>query len=248
MLLFYIITASFIVSLISFVGVIILFWKKLSTENALAYFVSFAAGIMLSAAFLDLLPEALSGDANISKMLSIVLLGVVLFFFLERFVLWFHHHHDVPESLKPSTVLITVGDGVHNFIDGVTIAAAFLASPVLGIVATLAIVAHEIPQEIADFVVLLHGGLSVTKALILNFLSGITAILGSILGYFFLEKIQGALPYFLAFSAGMFIYIACSDLIPDLHREFAKEKRWRHSIPFILGIVLLGFMIHYLEG
>jgi zinc and cadmium transporter len=213
-----------------------------------AYLVSFAAGVMLAAAFLDILPEALEmAGENIDMVLITALLGIILFFFLERFVLWFHHH-DEPHGTKPSALLILVGDSFHNFIDGAAIAATFMINPGLGLITTLAIAAHEIPQEIADFTVLVHSGLTRARALFYNFLSALTALLGAVLGYFFLGTLQNILPLSLAFTAGMFIYIACSDLIPDLHQEFRRERRWVHSIPFILGIVLLWFIISRLEG
>ena len=243
-----IIADSLIISLISFSGGIILVWRKLQTDRVMAHLVSFAAGVMLAVAFLDILPEALKGAAtDFQPPLLAALLGVVLFFFLERFVLWFHHH-DEPHGPKPSAVLILVGDGFHNFIDGVAIAATFMITPGLGLITTLAIAAHEIPQEIADLGVLLHGGMRPGRALWTNFISGLTALLGAVLGYFFLARLQSLLPLFLSFTAGMFIYIACSDLIPDLHTEFKEEKRWIHSIPFILGIGLLWVLLKRLEG
>lgn len=241
-----IIIASLIISLISLLGGIILFWKRLWTKNAGTHLVSFAAGVMLTASFVDLLPEALeeAGDNNIFMP---VFFGIVVFFFLERFVLWFHHH-DSHHGTKPAPILILLGDGVHNFIDGVAIAAAFLTNPSLGVVTTLAIAAHEIPQEIADFSVLVHGGLSKTKALLFNLVSALTALIGAIGGYYFLENLKGMVPLLLAFTAGMFIYIACSDLIPELHKDFQKQKSWVQSIPFIAGAFLLWLLVKLLEG
>ena len=204
---------------------------------------------MITASFLDLLPEALEGFEELGIHENVLLpafLGVVFFFFLERYVLWFHHHHDL-HGANPSSVLILLGDALHNFIDGVAIAASFLTNPGVGIATTLAIAAHEIPQEIADLSILIHGGMKKTRALLFNFLSALTAMVGAILGYFFLENIEGLVPYFLSFTGGMFIYIACSDLIPDLHREFRKNKEWFQSVPFILGIVVLYVTISLLS-
>lgn len=213
----------------------------------MAYLVSFSAGVMLAAAFLDLLPEAMeAAGENPAGVLPLVLVGVVFFFFLERFLLWFHHHHS-EHNIHPTTHLILVGDGFHNFIDGVALAAAFAVSIELGLVTTLAIAAHEIPQELADLSVLIHGGLSRQKALWYNFVSGLPALLGAVLAYFFFSRLTGALPPLLAFTAGMFIYIACADLIPDLHTEFKKEKRWIYSVPFLLGIALIGLLVNWLE-
>lgn len=247
MTLVYIILASVALGLVSFSGALVLLSKRLNTENALAYLVSFAAGIMLVVAFLDLLPEALeeagNGDTNV---LVFTLIGVLLFFFLERFVVWFHHH-DETHGEKPPALLVLIGDGVHNFIDGIAIAAAFLTNPAVGIATTIAIAAHEIPQEIADFSVLLYGGMRRKRALLFNFFSALTAVLGGVIGYYFLEGVEGLLPIFLAFSAGMFIYIACSDLIPDLHREFKREKRWLHVLPFVFGIAIFWLLRSFLE-
>lgn len=240
-----IIGASVITSLISLAGGVFLFWKRLWTEDASTHLVSFAAGVMLAAAFFDLLPEA--QEAGETDIFLPVFLGIVIFFFLERFVLWFHHH-DSTHGSKPAPILILLGDAVHNFIDGVGIAAAFLVSPSLGVITTLAIAAHEVPQEIADFSVLVHGGFSRAKALLFNLISGVTALIGAVTGYYFLANLEGWLPALLAFTAGMFIYIACSDLIPELHKDFQKQKSWIQSIPFIVGIVILWSLVKILEG
>ena len=231
-----ILTATFFVSSISLVGGLLLIWKKLLTDKYASYFVGFAAGVMLVTAFLDLMPEALEKSQDIAIFISI-LSGILIFFFMERFVLWFHHHDDMHES-KPSSFLILLGDGFHNVFDGIAIAAAFMVSPTVGITTTIAIAAHEIPQEIADFSILVLGGMKKRDALFYNFLSALTAFAGAIGGYYFLHTIQNALPMALAFTAGMFIYIACSDLIPDMHQDFKKQKRWLNSIPFMLGIVI----------
>jgi zinc and cadmium transporter len=246
MTLVWIVLSSVTISLISLLGGFGLIHRFTSNPRFLSLFVSFAAGVMLASAFFDLFPEAMElGDPNTVFMPA--LLGIVSFFFLERFVLWFHHH-DNTHSIKPSAVLINVGDAVHNFIDGVVIAATFLTNPSLGVITTLAIAAHEIPHELADFSILIHGGMSKAKALFYNFLSALTALLGSVLGYFFLENIQGGLPFFLSFTAGMFIYIACSDLIPDLHQEFKEQKNWVQVVPFVIGIILIYFVIGVVEG
>lgn len=242
-----IIIASLFVSFVSLSGALLLVWKRLLTDKVITSFVGFAAGILLATAFLDLLPEAAEGGVEIANIFMLTFLGIVIFFFLERFVLWFHHH-DEPHNSKPSAYLILLGDGLHNFIDGVAIAASFLTSPILGLTTTLAIAAHEAPHEIADFSVLIAGGMKKTKALLYNFLSGLTALLGAILGFYFLENLEGLLPLTLAFTAGMFIYIACADLIPDLHTDFKKQKNWIQSLPFILGIAAAFIIVKLLEG
>lgn len=232
-----IIIASLLVSCTSLVGGFLLIWRRLLTKNILPYLVGFAAGVVLVVAFLDLLPEAVELAEEPGNVFLAVLFGVLLSFFVERFLLWFHHH-DESHTIEPSSVLILFGDSLHNFIDGVVIAAAFISSPGSGIIITLAVAAHEIPHEIADFAVLIHGGMNKSKALFYNFLSSLTALVGAIGGYFFLTTINTSLSYLLAFSGGMFIYIACADLIPDLHRDFTKEKRWRQTLTFIAGLVI----------
>lgn len=239
-ILFQILLATAVISCISIIANIYFLRKKISGGNMSNHFVSFAAGMMLTTAFLDLLPEAAEHGGE-APIFTWVLAGIVIFFFMERYVLWFHHHDDYHGS-KPSSILILIGDSFHNMFDGIAIAAAFITNPVVGVVTTLAIAAHEIPQEIADFSVLIHGGLSKEKALYYNFLSALTAFAGAIAGFYFLNKVESLLPTLLAFSAGMFIYISCSDLIPDMHTEFKKQRRWKQSLPFIMGL-LIGYTL-----
>lgn len=240
-----IIIATAIVSSISLIGGIFLITRRIFNEKVTLSLVGFGAGVMLATAFLDLLPEAVN-EANGQNVFVPVLLGVVTFFFMERFLLWFHHH-DESHHVHPSVYLITIGDGLHNIFDGIAIAAAFLISPAIGITTTIAIAAHEIPQEIADFTLLIHGGISKGRALLLNFISGLTALFGALVGYYFLSTVEKVTPLFVAFSAGMFIYISCSDLIPSLHIEFKKQKRWEQTIPFVLGIVLMYLLTSFLH-
>ena len=238
--------ATLFVSAISLIGGFLLISKRFALERHAGYFVSFAAGVMLATSFFDLLPEAL-GMGETTSILATVLVGIVLFFFMERFLLWFHHHDDTHQT-KPSVWLIIIGDSIHNAIDGIAIATTFLTSPALGVAATLAIAAHEIPQELADFSVLIHGGMTKRRALLFNVLSALTAFAGALLGVIAIQASQAILPFFLAFSAGMFIYIACSDLIPDLHRDFTKQKGWLQSMPLLLGILVSWLIIRQLEG
>ena len=242
-----IIIASVIVSAVALSGAALFIYKRLLSERVTSYLVSFAAGILLATAFFDLLPEAAVGGIEINRVFLLTFFGIVSFFFLERFVLWFHHHDEL-HGTKPSAVLILFGDALHNFIDGVAIAAAYLTNPSLGLSTTLAIAAHEAPTEIADFSILIAGGMKKSRALLFNFLSGLTALLGAVLGFFFLKNLEELLPMALAFTAGMFIYIACADLIPDLHKEFKRQKSWAQSIPFILGIFTTWTMVKLLEG
>jgi zinc and cadmium transporter len=231
--------ATIFVSLLSLSGALFLLRKKVNYQKNIPYFVSFAAGVMLAASLLDLLPHAIE-EAGIHGILMLTLWGIVGSFLFERFILW-HHHHEETHHIKPSALLVLIGDAVHNFIDGVVIAAAFLVNPALGISTTAAIMSHELPQELADFSILLYAGFSRKKALLFNFLSATTALIGTIAGYFLLDQFEEFLPHVLAFTAGMFIYIACADLIPELHREHheKRENLIKQVLPFLLGIIIM---------
>jgi zinc and cadmium transporter len=184
--------------------------------------VGFAVGALLAAALLDLLPEAFRRSNDVGGLFATVLCGIVAFFVLEKLALWRHTHAHGPSlgnGRSRAALLILVGDGVHNFVDGILIAAAFLTDTGLGIVTTLAVIAHEIPQEVGDFMVLLHGGYGRTRALVLNLLASLTAVVGGVAGYLLLEASTALLPYVLALAAASFIYVAVADLIPDLHQE-----------------------------
>ena len=237
--------ASILISLISLSGGSLLIWGKLFAGGLSAYLVSFAAGVMLTVAFFDLFPEA-QAQVQDGNIFIAAFLGMVTFFFLERFLLWFHHH-DEPHGTKPAAVLIIVGDGVHNLLDGIVIATTFIANPAVGLLATVAVAAHEIPQEIADFSALVGLGMRRGKALFFNFLSAITAILGTFLTFVFFDIVETNLSPLLAFTAGMFIYIAASDLIPALHLDFEKRRNWAQTIPFVLGILIIAAMTTYVK-
>lgn len=192
-------------------------------ERALAPMVSFAAGALLGAAFLALLPHALEGGADPHKLNAAVFVGLLLFFVLEKMVLWRHAHGDgavdTGAHRESAGALILVGDGIHNFVDGVLIASAFMVDFHLGVVTSLAVAAHEIPQELGDFAILLHSGFSPKRALLYNLVSSLMTVIGGIAGYFALHTVQSAVPYVLALAAASFIYIAVADLIPHLHRR-----------------------------
>ena len=236
MILAYIIAFTLIGSIFSLFGSLFLLLKQNITQAFSNKLISFAAGALIAAAFLDLLPEAskLAEDADIFLP---AFLGFLSFFFAEKYIRLFHYHHGHGE--KPSTFLVLAGDGVHNFVDGVTIAVAFLASIPLGITATIAVAAHEIPQEIADMGVLLANGLSKTRALFFNFLSAATALLGAIIAFTIAGQIEKYLYLFLAIAAGHFIYIAASDLIPELHEKENGRKNIDTLLMFILGIFVI---------
>lgn len=216
------------------------------------FLASFAAGTLLGAAFFDLLPEALEakeqqGIQNIDIFFW-TFVGIIAFFLLERFLHWFHHHHEHADVIsKPTVPLIIIGDTIHNFIDGIAIAATFMVSIPLGIVTSLAVAAHEIPQEIGDFGVLLHRKIDRKKVILINVLSSCAAFLGALLTFFIGEKITGILPISLGITAGFFIYIAASDLIPEIHEENRKGFAVIESGLLILGAVVIWLAINYLE-
>jgi len=241
--LIYIIIAVFLISLISLIGVLTLFFQKKIINKLLIIFVAFAAGSLLGVAFFDLIPESFEKLGN----LNFVLIGIILFFLTEAFIHW-HHHHEGKECktcLHPYVYLNLIGDGLHNFLDGVIIAASFLINIPTGIATSIAIVFHEIPQELGDFAVLVHGGLRKSKAILFNFLSALFAVLGGILGYVFLSKIENFIPYIVALAAGGFIYIATSDLFPELHKERDYRKIITQILALILGILVIVFLFSF---
>ena len=196
--------------------------------------VSFSVGVLLAAAFLDILPEA-AQQLPFHEVGATVLAGIFLFFFLEKTALWRHDHvhHGATDAPSPIGLMIVLGDGLHNFVDGMLIAAAFLHDPAWGVATTTAVIAHEIPQEVGDFMVLLAAGYSRKRALLLNAVSGSAAVAGGLLGYIFLQGVQGAIPYLLALAAASFIYIAVADLVPAL--QIHRKPR-----DFVVQFALLG--------
>lgn len=234
MLLGYVIIFILIGSVLSLIGGLFLLTRKTIDGGFAKNLVAFAAGALLSVAFLDLLPEAVEESAG-ANALTWALGGFVLFFFAEKFIRLFHHHHGHGE--KPTTYLVIVGDGIHNFIDGIIIAIAFITSIPLGITTALAVAAHEVPQEIADMGILLANGVSKRKALLLNFLSALTALIGAFFALAFSVFILNYLYIFLAIAAGHFIYIAAADLIPELHESTQDDRKSHQIFFFIIGIL-----------
>jgi len=245
MILVYIIVFTLIGSIFSLFGSLFLLLKQKITQDFSQKLISFAAGALIATAFLDLLPEA-SELKEGPQIFLFSLLGFVSFFFAEKYIRLFHYHHGHGE--KPSTLLVLAGDGIHNFVDGVAIAVAFLVSIPLGIVTTIAVASHEIPQEIADMGVLLANGLPKARALIFNFLSAITALIGAIAAFLLAGRIEGYLYIFLAVAAGHFIYIAASDLIPQLHEKSRGKKDIGSILIFVLGILTIYASSLIFEG
>ncbi|MCW3986110.1 MAG: ZIP family metal transporter [Candidatus Bathyarchaeota archaeon] len=231
MILVWILTATFLVSIVSLIGILFLTVKDNILKKTLLVLISLASGTLLGGAFFHLIPESFS-TLDESIFITVVL-GIVGFFLLER-SLWRHcHERECP--VHPFAYLNLLGDGIHNFIDGIIIAASFLSAESLGIITTVAVIMHEIPQELGDFGVLIYGGFSKTKALLFNLLSAIFAIVGALATYFFISYLP-SISYILAFAAGGFIYIAMTDLIPELHKETNTKNSIISIIFFLLGI------------
>ncbi|AIY39960.1 Zinc transporter [Collimonas arenae] len=218
--------------------------------------VSLSVGIMLATSLLHALPEAFESKADSHTLFAVLLGGLLAFFVLEKFAILrhshhheddghgHHHGHDKKEAGKAGWMIL-VGDGLHNFTDGILIAAAFLADPHLGLITGLAIIVHEIPQEIGDFIVLLNAGFSRTRAYVYNLICSLMAVLGGLLGYFTLERGMEWIPYVLVFASSGFIYIAVSDLMPQMQRR----STWRETIPQILligtGVAIVLFLTRH---
>jgi zinc and cadmium transporter len=209
-------------------------------QRLLPCLLSYATGTLLGAAFLGMIPKGLEMASPLA-ISGTVLAGLVGFFILEKLVIWRHcHDQDCAAHSQQGGTLILVGDAFHNFVDGVVIAAAFLTSPALGIATALAVIAHEIPQELGDFAILLHSGLSKTRAFIYNLISSLTTLPGVILGWYWLADLRQAIPYVLAISAASFIYIAISDLVPSLHRHTTLKSSVTQVVLLLAGIATIA--------
>lgn len=254
--------------------------------------VSYAIGALLGAVFLELLPHAFKVATNVEAMTGTILFGILLFFTLEKLVIWRHCHgthceahalHDAehcPDNLpaasdvngakfKPATkpaagmlesshhhthddsrsgMMIMIGDTIHNFVDGILIAAAFMVDIQLGLVTALAIIAHEIPQEIGDFLILLHSGFAKKKALLFNLFSSLATVVGGLLAYFFLQAMQASIPYILALAVSSMLYVAVADLIPGLHKRTEMKDTLQQIALIILGVMTILIAKLWLEG
>lgn len=237
MVLLWIILSTFLVSIISLAGILTLAIKEKLLQKVLFCLIGFSAGGLIGGAFLHILPEALE-QSNSEFVFYYLILGLVLFFFMEKYFYWRHCHEGVCD-VHAFTYLNLIGDGIHNFIDGVLISVSFIASIKLGIVTTLAIILHEIPQELGDFGVLVYGGFTKKRALFYNFISALMAVVGAISGYFVSDFAKGLSNFVLPLAAGGFIYIATSDLIPEIHKESDPRRSTLAFIAFLLGIILM---------
>lgn len=252
----YILFFTFLGSVVSLIGGILLLIKQKFALKISHFLASFAAGTLLGVAFLDLIPESLEEmehlmEEGIVDQVNIpfwILSGVLILFVVERFI--HHHHSDHSGSEEKKTVipLIIIGDTLHNFADGVAIAATFLISIPLGVVTTLAVAAHEIPQEIADFGLMLSRGVKRAKVFWINIFSSLSAFLGAILTYIYHEAIVGWIPAILALTAGFFIYIAAANLIPEIHSRENKKIAFWETVVLFVGVLVIYIAITYFEG
>jgi len=243
----YIILASLLTSLLSLAGALVLVISQKKLARTVAFLVSLSAGVLLGDAFIHILPEAIgAGDADYVWFFTIF--GILLFFILEKIIHWRHCHlqpnHNHPH---PVGVMNLVGDGLHNFIDGMVIAASFLVDVRLGVATTIAVISHEIPQELGDFATLLYAGYKTRRALWLNLLSGLASILGALLIIFLGKNIENLVDYVLPFAAGGFIYIAASDIIPELKKESRLSDSARQLLGIGLGIIIMVFLKSFFE-
>jgi len=240
----YTLGSVFIVSLISLIGVVTVALKQDFLQKIINFLVSLSAGGLLGGAFFHLLPEASEQFGFTPSLGAYILGGILLFFVLEKLVAWRHCHittcKEHPHSIA---VMNLIGDGLHNFIDGMIIAGTFLASPPLGITTTIAVIFHEIPQEIGDFGDLIHGGFSRRRALAMNFLCALTAVLGAIVILFLNIEIKTVTAVLVPLTAGGFIYIAVSDLIPELRKEIRPLNSLLQLIFILLGLGIMYLLV-----
>lgn len=238
MVLLWVLISTFLVSLISLIGIFTFAIKEKLLERILFCLIGFSAGALIGGAFLHILPDVLKKTSS-TLVFSYLILGIVLFFLMERYFYWRHCHNGICD-VHAFTYLNLIGDGFHNFVDGMVIAASFIVSIKLGIVTTLAVIFHEIPQELGDFGVLVYGGFTKHKALFYNFISALMAMIGAIVGYFISDIITGFSNFILPLTAGGFIYIATSDLIPQIHKQSNLKRSTSSFIAFLFGIAFMG--------
>jgi len=244
-----IILATFIVSLFSLLGLLVLFVKEKIIPRVLWALIAFSAGTILGTAYLELLPEALELVGG-SEAFIYITVGFVSFFFLERYIYWSHgHSHKIEDAQTSSDRKITknfaylnvIGDGIHNFVDGMIIATGFLIEFQVGLAATIAVIFHELPQELGDYGILIYSGFKRNRALIINYIAALTVVLGGVFAIIFLEVVEALSGILLAFSAGGFIYVGAADLLPEVR----KEAEIRKSI-LILEVIIIGILLMWL--
>lgn len=241
----YSLVSVIIISLISLIGIFTISFKESTIKKYIFVFVSLAIGALLGDAFIHLLPEAIEEIGSTEPALVAVMIGIFIFFIIEKFLHWHHHQDDSDEKhIHPVGKMILVSDGFHNFLDGIIIGASYMISLPVGIATTVAVLLHEIPQEIGDFGVLLHAGYTKTKALFLNFISALLSLVGVLAVFIIGENLENFSVWLLAVAAGGFIYIALSDLIPELHHDENHKKDFIHTTIQII-VVMIGVGLMY---
>lgn len=233
--------------LFSLIGGLILLWRADIARRLIMPLLAFAAGAFLSASLLDILPEALEMTEDPHSVMWAMLIGFCLFFILERWLMryFFHSHNDSHQHTAHTETLpflLILGDSLHNLLDGIIIAVTYVANPVLGLTTTLAVAAHEIPQEIGDFSILLGLGWKKSRVLIVNIIQSLLTIPGLFIGYYAGTALNVSLPYLLAGAAGTFLYLGASDLIPELHHQAGHKHFYRIVVPLLLGILMVGYL------
>lgn len=240
----YTLSAVFLVSLISFIGIITISIKLDLLKKIVMYLVSLSAGALLGGAFFHLIPEAAEAQGFNLNLAVLLMVGILTFFVLEKIIHWRHCHIPTSEEHPhPFAFMNLIGDGLHNFIDGMLIAGSFIVNVQLGITTTIAVMLHEIPQEIGDFGVLIHGGFSRSKALLVNFISALTAVLGAIVILILNVEVETVASILVPFAAGGFIYIAASDLIPELKKDINPLNSLIQLLFLILGLGIMYFLV-----
>jgi zinc and cadmium transporter len=234
-----IILSTLLVSAIALLGIVTVLFR-VKVEKFTDFLVALSIGALIGGAFLHLIAEAAEEKA-MEEVFIFVIVGFIFFFFIEKLFHW-RHCHDSKCKIHSFAYMSLLGDSIHNFIDGIIIAGSFIASFELGIASVIAIVIHEIPQEIGDFGVLVHGGMRKKQALFFNFLTALAAVLGGIAGFFVITYFEVSLSFLLAFAAGGFIYIAASDLIPELRKEQKLARSLLHFAIIIIGIIIMYFL------
>ncbi len=244
---------SLVGGLFSLLGGLVLIWRADIVKRYTLPLMTFAAGAFLAASFLDLLPEALELTDEPQSLMYALVAGFLFFFTLERVLMrYFHTHestnHQHADHTESLPVLIIVGDSIHNFLDGIVIGLAYLASPSLGLITAIAVAAHEIPQEIGDFSILLNQGWTKSKVIVINILQSLLTVIGALFAYSLGQQLESSLPYFLASAAGIFIYIGASDIIPEIHHLAGHKHLYRVLAILISSVVLIGALIRFAHG
>ncbi|MBI4059354.1 ZIP family metal transporter [Candidatus Microgenomates bacterium] len=233
---------TFLGSLAGLTGGLLLLANKKLISKVSPYLAAFAAGTLIGVAFFDLLPEA--------ALFPWAAGGIIFFFLIERYLHSFHHHekhHEHTREARTTVPLIVISDTMHNFVDGVVIAATFMAQPTLGMVTALAVLAHEVPQEIGDFGLLLHKGLSRLRVVVINILSASASFLGAIITYILGDILEGYIPILVSLTAGFFLYIALSDLVPEIQYEKKKRMATLQTLILISGMILIWGVVNLFE-